>query len=275
MASKAIGLLTMVFGADMKGFDKAMKKTDRSLAKFSKKLKSAGRSMTQNLTLPLLAVGAASAKLSMDFETAMTKINTLVGISEEEVAKMREGVLALAGETARAPQELAEGLYFLTSAGLRAENAMDTLGAVAKATAAGLGDMESLSRTVAAAQNAYGVETLKASDALDVFGGMVQTGIFKAEELSQVLGTNLGLAANLGISFDEVGAFISTYTKTPGDAASATTGLGAVMMSFAKITPLQEKALEKIRPLKIIEMSIIDYDWDQEWDWITRPEDLP
>lgn len=246
MASKAIGLLTMVFGADMKGFDKAMKKTDRSLAKFSKKLKSAGRTMTQNLTLPLMAVGAASVKLSMDFETAMTKINTLVGISEEEVAKMREGVLALAGETARAPQELAEGLYFLTSAGLRAENAMDTLGAVAKATAAGLGDMESLSRTVAAAQNAYGVETLKASDALDVFGGMVQTGMFKAEELSQVLGTNLGLAANLGISFDEVGAFISTYTKTTGDAASATTGLSAVMMSFAKITPLQEKALEKI-----------------------------
>ena len=27
--------------------------------------------------------------------------------------------------------------------------------------------------------------------------------------------------------------------------------------------------------LSKIEMSIIDYDWDQEWDWITRPEDLP
>ena len=110
MASKAIGLLTMVFGADMKGFDKAMKKTDRSLARFSKKLKSAGRTMTQNLTMPILAIGGAAAKLSMDFETAMTKINTLVGISDKEVAKMKEGVLALSGETARSPQELTEAL---------------------------------------------------------------------------------------------------------------------------------------------------------------------
>ena len=246
MASKAIGLLTMVFGADMKGFDKAMKKTDRSLARFSKKLKSAGRTMTQNLTMPILAIGGAAAKLSMDFETAMTKINTLVGISEKEVAKMKEGVLALSGETARSPQELAEALYFLTSAGLRGANAMETLESVAKATTAGLGDMEALARTVAAAQNAYGVETLKASDALDVFGGMVQTGMFKSEELAQVLGQNLGLAANLGIEFDEVGAFIATYTKTTGDANSATTGLSAVMMSFAKITPIQEKALAQI-----------------------------
>ena len=55
---------------------------------------------------------------------------------------------------------------------------------VAKGTTSGLGDMESLSRTVAAAQNAYGVETMNAAQALDVFGGMVQTGMFKSEELA-------------------------------------------------------------------------------------------
>ena len=27
--------------------------------------------------------------------------------------------------------------------------------------------------------------------------------------------------------------------------------------------------------LSTTEMPIIDYDWDQEWDWIRRPEDLP
>jgi len=246
MASKAIGLLTMVFGADMKGFDKAMKKAERSVGKFGKNMEKLGRNMTRNITLPLVAVGGAAAKLSADFDTSMTKIQTLVGLTGEEVRGMKDRVLELSGETARSPKELADALFFLTSAGLRGENALMSLEMVAKGTAAGLGDMEALSKTVAAAQNAYGVETLSAAEALDVFGGMVQTGMFKSEELAQVLGTNLGLSANLGISFEEVGAFISTYTKTTGDATSATTGFGAVMMSFAKIAPIQEKALAKI-----------------------------
>lgn len=244
MGSKSIGLLTMVFGADMKGFNNAMKKADRRVKKFGKNMTKLGRQMTTSITLPLIAIGGAAAKLSMDFDTAMTKIVTLVGISDTEVNKLRKSVLELAGKTAIAPEELANGLYFLTSAGLRGANAMETLETVAKGAASGLGEMKDLANVAAAAQNAYGEEVINSSRALDVFAGMVQQGMFESSELAQVLGTQLGLAANLGISMEEVGAFISTYTKTTGDANSATTGLGAVMMSFAKITPQMEDALQ-------------------------------
>lgn len=229
----------------MKGFNNAMKKADRRVKKFGKNMTKLGRQMTTSITLPLIAIGGAAAKLSMDFDTAMTKIVTLVGISDSEVNKLRKSVLELAGKTAIAPEELANGLYFLTSAGLRGANAMETLETVAKGAASGLGEMKDLANVAAAAQNAYGEEVINSSRALDVFAGMVQQGMFEASELAQVLGTQMGLAANLGISMEEVGAFIATYTKTTGDANSATTGLGAVMMSFAKITPQMEDALQR------------------------------
>lgn len=236
----------MVFGADMKGFNRAMTKAQKATKRLGNKMKKTGRSMSRNLTMPLLAIGAASAKLSMDFDKSMTKITTLVGIADSEVQKMKKSVLDLSDKTGMGPEKLAEGLYFLTSAGLRGANALETLEQVAKGAAAGLGELEDLARVAAAAQNAYGESVLSASDALDIFGGIVQTGMFKAEELSAVLGTQLGLASSLGISFEEVGAFIATYTKTTGDANAATTGLSGVMMSFAKITPKQEKALAKV-----------------------------
>jgi len=69
--------------------------------------------------------------------------------------------------------------------------------------------------------------------------------MFKSEELANVLGSQLGLASNLGISMEEVGSMISTYTRTTGSATDATTGLSGIMMSFAKITPKAEKALAK------------------------------
>lgn len=96
-------------GAKTKGFQKAMNKVGKTVKKV-------GASMTRNLTFPILAVGAASVKLSMDFEKSMTKINTLVRGSSADLGELKTSVLNLSKETAQAPVELAEGLYFLESA---------------------------------------------------------------------------------------------------------------------------------------------------------------
>ena len=237
-------------GAKTKEFNAKMMAASKRLKKFGKSVSGIGRSMSTMFTMPILLAGAASVKLSMEFQKSMTKIQTLVGKTGAEIETMKAGIMEMSTKTAKAPVELAEGLYFLESAGLRGANAMETLEQVAKGSASGLGDMEALSVVAAAAQNAYGEETLSASDALDKFGVMVRTGMFDAQELSTVLGKQLGLASNLGISFDEVGALISTYTSTTGDATAATNGLSAIMMTFAKLdtepTKKQAAALSQI-----------------------------
>jgi TP901 family phage tail tape measure protein len=242
--------LNVRLGAKTAEFNKKMNAASRKMQKFGKSIGNIGKSMTTMFTMPLLAAGGASIKLSLDFQKSMTKIQTLVGRTGAEIEVMKAGIMDMAMETAKSPVELAEGLYFLESAGLSGANAMETLEQVAKGSASGLGDMEALSVVAAAAQNAYGEETLSASEALDKFGVMVRTGMFDAQELSNVLGKQLGLASNLGISFDEVGALISTYTQTTGDATAATNGLSAIMMTFAKLesepTKKQAEALDAI-----------------------------
>ena len=237
-------------GAKTKEFNKKLAQSTKKIQKFGKSVQSVGKKMSTMVTLPLLAAGGASLKMSMDFQKSMTKIQTLVGRTDQDIERMKAGIMDMSLETAKSPVELAEGLYFLESAGLSGANAMETLETVAKGSAAGLGEMEALSVVAAAAQNAYGEETLSASDALDKFGVMVRTGMFDAQELSNVLGRQLGLAANLGVSFDEVGALISTYTQTTGDATSASNGLSAIMMTFAKLdsepTKKQAEALGQI-----------------------------
>ena len=209
-------------------------------------MKTIGRSISTSFAIPFAAIGVAGAKMAVDFEKNMTKINTLVGISAKEVNEMSKEVMNLSGATAQAPADLAEGLFFLTSAGLRGANAMETLEAVSKGVSLGLGEQADLAKVAAAAQNAYGKENITAAQALDVFGKSVQSGMFEASDLAQTLGKQLGMAAELGISFEETNAFISTYTKTTGDANSATTSFGGVMMALAKTTPQMESALNKV-----------------------------
>jgi TP901 family phage tail tape measure protein len=246
MPKKALASLNVVINAVTSPLFKGLAIAQKRMVAFGTKMKAIGRSISMSFTLPFAMIGVAGAKMAIDFEKNMTKINTLVGISAKEVNIMGKEVMKLAGETAQAPADLADGLFFLTSAGLKGANAMSTLEQVSKGVAIGLGEQADLAKVAAAAQNAYGEENLSASKALDIFGGMVKTGMFEASDLAGVLGTQLGLAANLNISFEELGAMISTYTKTTGDANAATTGLGGIMMSFAKITPKQEAALESV-----------------------------
>ena len=54
MANKSVGLLTIAFGADLRGFDKAMKKAQKSVKKFGASMQRTGENLTRNITLPVL-----------------------------------------------------------------------------------------------------------------------------------------------------------------------------------------------------------------------------
>ena len=54
MANKSVGLLTIAFGADLRGFDKAMKKAQRSIKKFGTSMQRTGQTLTRSITIPVI-----------------------------------------------------------------------------------------------------------------------------------------------------------------------------------------------------------------------------
>ena len=91
MASKAIGFLNFKFGADLKGFDRAMKKAQKNLKKFGKNIQRTGENLTTGLTLPIVGLGAASLKLASDFEQTDSKFKTVfssIQAEAEQTAKV-------------------------------------------------------------------------------------------------------------------------------------------------------------------------------------------
>ena len=93
MANKSVGYLTFNFGANMAGFDKAMKKAQKNVGKFGKKMKSIGRSMSMSITMPLLAVGAGAVKLASDFAESLNKVRVSFGDSSKVVEDFAETTL--------------------------------------------------------------------------------------------------------------------------------------------------------------------------------------
>ena len=160
-----------------------------------------------------------------DFDRAMTQIQSLTGQSAAQTKAWREELLATSAQFGKTPQEMAEGLYFISSSGIDASKAMEVLHATAMASATGLGETKDIADVVTSALNAYGQENLKAADAVGQMIEGVKLGKVEATELAHVLGQVIPNAAQAGVEFHEVNAALAAMSLSGISAAR-----GAVMM---------------------------------------------
>jgi len=232
--------------ANIEDFSTKMQNAERTLKKFGNKTKKIGRNMSRNFSAPLLGVGIAAVKVAADFETSFSKMENLVGITGDELKKFKKSVLELSGTTSKAPKELADALFFITSAGLRGDVALQALSASAKASAIGMGETSTVADAVTSIMNSYGKEVMSAARSTDLLTALVREGKVASEEIAPVIGKVVGVASQMGISFEEVAASMATFTRLGVPAAEAATGLRAVMNSIIKPTTESKTALNSI-----------------------------
>jgi TP901 family phage tail tape measure protein len=205
-----------------------------------------GGMLSRRLTLPIVALAGVSAKLATDFEDSMSKIEGLVGVSGTQVKAWGDEVLALSRKLPQSPKELADALFFVTSAGFRGKEAMQVLEASARAAAAGLGETKVVADAVTSAVNAYGLKNLSAKAATDVLVAAVREGKMPAEDLAGALGRVIAPSQALGVSFDQVGASIASMTRLGLSADESATALRAVLMGVLKPSQQATEAFQSM-----------------------------
>ena len=221
------------------------KQAQGKLKQFGNNIKSVGASM-QRFSLPLALAGGAAIKMGADFDKSMTKIKSLVGLTGDQVDKMGKQAREMAKNMGVSSQEAGDALFYITSAGLESDEAMEVLNASLKASASGLGDVSQVADLATSAMNAYGSDTLSASDATDVLTAAVREGKLNSEELASSMGQVLPVASNMGVSFNEVGAAMAAMSRTGTNAAQGATQLNSILSGLLKPTKQAEEALEKM-----------------------------
>jgi TP901 family phage tail tape measure protein len=233
---QAAGMST---GAKMQAFGSQMQSMGQSIAKV-------GKSMTVGVTLPIVGVGVAATKMAMDFDTSLTKMVSLVGLTRTEVDGMRGDIIAMASQYGKSAKEAADAMFFITSAGLRGADAMETLEASLKGAAIGLGDVETIADLATSAMNAYGPATLSATKATSILRTAVEQGKLESTQLASAMGSVLPVASALGVGFDEAAAAMAAMSRTGTNASEASTQLRGILSQITKETPKGAKALASV-----------------------------
>jgi len=243
MGKRTIASTNISIGANLSGLQRGLKIARRSLKSFGASAKRIGSSVSTNVSLPFAAAGAAGVKMATDLESSFSKIENLVGITGKALDDFKGSVKAVSAETGQSQQQLSEALFTVASAGLRGAEATEVLTASAKASAIGLGETQQIAQALTGVLQAYGDSGMTAAQATDTLTAIVREGNLEAEALAPTLGRVVGIASQLGISFEEVGANIATFTRLGVPAEEAVVGLRGVMTSFLKPTQEAEKAM--------------------------------
>ena len=205
-----------------------------------------GRMLLTRLALPMAAIGGVAIKSFASFEESMVKIEALVGVSAGGVERFTKAVKETASATGRAPQELAEAMFFVSSAGLRGASAMEVMEASAKGAAIGLGKTAVVADAATSAVNAYGAENLNGSAAVDVLTAAVREGKVEANRLAPAIGKAIPVASAMGIEFHEVAAAIAAMTRTGTDARTSAIQLRQIMQSLLDPSRQATKAMREM-----------------------------
>lgn len=226
--------LNVKIGANVAGLQRGLRTAERSLMRSSRNLGRVGDLINKNISAPFLAASGYGVKLAFDLQKNFSKIENLVGITGDRLNSMKDAVKEVSNEVGVGQVQLSQALFTVTSAGLRGAEAVDVLRASAKASTIGLGETEEVARATTAVIQAYGKENITAARAVNVLTSIVREGNVEASSLAPTLGKILGTASQMGISFEELGANIATFTRLGVSADQAVDGLQAVMTSMLK-----------------------------------------
>ena len=220
--------------------------------KFGKTMKRMGRSMSLYVTAPLMALGGKAYKVAMDYESSMALLQIATGGTVEEMADLKEQILAMTQEVPMSFVELAELMTTLAQADVPVEN----LSEVAKIIAA-LG----ATSDVGAEESAKGIMQFltvlgespdqvekMASALLDLGNKSVSTGseIFEMAQRLVATGNLAGLSApdilalsaafaSMGIRAEAGGTSASKLMKEMQLAAETGSGAKVSMEQFAEV----------------------------------------
>lgn len=218
-----------------------------------------GGSITRNVTLPLLAVGAGTValggmalKTGAEYEKAMSGVSAILGATSQEQEQLNDlgiqlgmdpKLIVTASQAAGVMEELAKnGLSTQDILGGAAD------GAIALANATGT-DFSTAAQIASTSMQLFGIDAGNMKDVVDQVTAVANTSRFTAEDFAQAVGMGGAAAVSAGVDFDEFTATVSALSVATSSGSDAGTSFKTFL---TRLTPSTEKAAKLMEELGLV-----------------------
>ena len=228
------------FRSDMDGAGSIVRDAGRSMS-------ATGGDLTRSVTLPIVGAGVAATVMANQFNSGMANVISLVPEAAGQIASLSDDVQTLAVDMGAGTGDMTEGLYQVVSAFGYSDDAMSQLRINAVAAKAGLASTAEAIALTSAVTKGYGDTSAEATQkAADLALRTVQLGQTTFPELAASIGKITPLAAQLGISQEELFSVMATGAGVTGNAGEVATQFRGIMQSLLAPTDSMQAAIEKL-----------------------------
>lgn len=227
-------------------FNTRMQTMSSKLGAVGSKVSDVGKKLTTKLTAPIVAVGIACAKMSLDFEDSIAQINTLLD-DEKHLDGYKKKVLEVSNKTGIAADVMSKGMYQAISSlgdqGKKTEKMFDTM---AKSARAGGAEVSESVALISAGMKGYGTVNDKTAKKIsDLAFTTAKLGVTTFPEMASSMQALFPLSSSLGLSMEELFGSMATLTGVTGNTSEVSTQLKAVMSGLMKPTKSMSSLIQK------------------------------
>lgn len=229
-------------GGKLKDFDSSVQKIAQPLSDVADSI------LKVDAALAAMAIGGIAVAIneSGKFGDSFNEITTLIKATDSELQTFKGDILAYARESTAGIDDINSAIYTAISAGTSYEDSLKLLNQTEQLSVAGKADLESSTRVLVSSLNAYGVSVDEAQNFSDALFTTVEKGQTTLPELANSLAQVSSIAAQGGVSFDELMAGIAAVTATGAPTSQAMTAIKAAIAAILKPSSEATKEAAKL-----------------------------
>jgi len=233
--------------ADTTNLQSGLKAAGTGLDNFALKISSIGKGMT--IVGAAITAGFAMAiKTASTFEQSMANTQSVAGATTEELQRMSDAAREMGKESVYTASQAADAMYYLGSAGLKADQIIGALSGTMSLAAATQSDLAYTSEAITATLSQYNLKAEEATRVANVFAAAIsgsQATMVKLKESMTYVGP---MAKSMGISLEETAGILMNLYNAGLEGAAAGT---ALRMAFAKLLDPTKDTADAMGRLKV------------------------
>lgn len=225
-----------------------MKAYGEKFQQVGEKISNAGESLTRGLTLPIVAMGAASVKAFQEVDNGMDIIAAKTGATGDALSSMEDIAKGLATTIPTSFEEAGNAVGEVnTRFGVTGDELQTLSGQFIKFAQLNNTDVSNSIDNVQKTLSAFGLSSKDAGAMLDTLNKVGQDTGISVDKLSQAMVTNGSTLKEMGFNAAQSAVFLGNLEKSGVDSSQAMTGLKAALKNATQDGKSMQDALGELQ----------------------------
>ena len=227
-----LGDLVVNIGANTKDLNKKLGAVRRDMRQMSSNFKAVGANMTRSLTLPLVAIGAASANLAIEFESSMAAVKAVSGATAGEFKALEQSAKDLGASTVFTARDVAALQLEYSRLGFSAAEILNVQEATLNLAQATGSDLAQAAEVAGSTLRGFGMDASETAKVTDIMAASFSASALNINTFQDSMKFVAPDAKAAGVSIEEVSAMLAVLANSGIKGSQAGTALRRILQEM-------------------------------------------